>query len=75
MAFRKKDKSSKSKAQTPEVIEPEIIEPEIIETIAPMAKAIAVHTPWMVRKVMIMNMIAAKTIQIQYSCFKNYFAP
>jgi hypothetical protein len=45
--------------------------PQTIEIIAPMAKAIAVMTPYSVRKVMTINMTATKMRQMRYSCFKN----
>lgn len=51
------------------------IDPHKIETIAPMAKAIAVITPSAVRKVMTMNITATKIRQMRYSCFRNSIAP
>ena len=45
--------------------------PQIIDIRAPTKKAMAVDSPSSVRKVMMMNIMATKTKQIQYSCFKN----
>lgn len=49
--------------------------PQIIDTMAPTKKAMAVETPYSVRKVMAMNMRREKMMQIRYYCLRNSYEP